>query len=208
MDAGNYLAEGIDKHWAKEVMKYLMKKDGGWPQFWTETYLVLLRTMTQMENMEKFVKELKRVRRQRKQVIIMGNGGSSATASHFACDLEKTAIVSGQNRIRAISLTDNVPVSTAWANDSSFDDIFKERIHLANRGDLVVAISCSGKSQNVIRAIMEAGYFKFKTVGLMGLETPLEDFVDIPIVVHSKDPLIIEGITSVICHYITARLKQ
>ncbi len=208
MDAGNYLEGGIDKVWAKEVMAYLMKKDKGWSPFWVETYKVLLRVMVNQKPMELFIKELERVRRTKKQVIIFGNGGSSATASHFACDLEKTAIVEGKNRFRAISLTDNVPVTTAWANDQEYEDIFKERMHSIHKRDLAVAISTSGSSPNILRGVKQAHINLTKTVGLMGLETPLEDLVDIPIVVHSKDPLIIEGISSVILHYITARLKK
>ena len=208
MDAGNYLESGIDKVWAKEVMAYLMKKDKGWSPFWVETYKVLLRVMVNQKPMDQFIKELERVRRTKKQVIIFGNGGSSATASHFACDLEKTAIVEGKNRFRAISLTDNVPVTTAWANDTTYDNIFTERIRFADRRDLVVAISTSGNSQNILNAVHATRSMGLKTVGLTGLNGGLEKMVEIPIVVHSKDPLIIEGIHSVILHYITTRLKQ
>jgi D-sedoheptulose 7-phosphate isomerase len=100
---------------------------------------------------------------------LVGNGGSASTASHMMNDLTKCTIVEGRPRFRALALTDNVPVMTAFANDQSYDDIFVEplRAHLDGR-DVVVALSGSGNSPNVLRAIAFAKEQGALTVGLCG----------------------------------------
>jgi|SRR5579884_1320474 len=86
-------------------------------------------------------------------VFLLGNGGSAATASHFACDLSKGARTPGQPHFRVVPLTDNVPLLTAWANDTSYDRVFAEQLAaLVRPGDVVVAISASGNSPNVLAA--------------------------------------------------------
>src|SRR4051794_6814222 len=83
-------------------------------------------------------------------VFVLGNGGSAATASHFVCDLTKGTRNNGLPTFRAIALTDNVPLVTAWANDTSYDRIFAEQLDaLVQPDDLVIAISASGNSMNV-----------------------------------------------------------
>jgi D-sedoheptulose 7-phosphate isomerase len=100
---------------------------------------------------------------------LIGNGGSAATASHMMNDLMKCTIVEGRRRFRALALTDNVPVMTAFANDQSYEDIFIEplRAHLDAR-DVVVALSGSGNSPNVLRAIAFAKEQGVPTIGLCG----------------------------------------
>lgn len=100
---------------------------------------------------------------------LVGNGGSAATASHMTNDLTKCTIVEGRRRFRAVALTDNVAVMTAFANDQSYEDIFVEplRAHLDAR-DVVVALSGSGNSPNVLRAIAYAKEAGALTVGLCG----------------------------------------
>jgi D-sedoheptulose 7-phosphate isomerase len=100
---------------------------------------------------------------------LIGNGGSAATASHMMNDLTKCTIVEGCPRFRAMALTDNVPVMTAFANDQSYVDIFTEplRAHLDGR-DVVLALSGSGNSPNVLHAIAFAKEMGAVTVGLCG----------------------------------------
>jgi D-sedoheptulose 7-phosphate isomerase len=88
------------------------------------------------------------------QVFILGNGGSAATASHFACDLAKGTRTAGLPAFRVLSLTDNVPLLTAWANDTSYERVFAEQLAaFVGPGDLVVAISGSGNSPNVLAVV-------------------------------------------------------
>lgn len=104
-------------------------------------------------------------------IIICGNGGSAATASHFACDLSKWTAKPGVRRVRAMALTDNIPLMTAFSNDISYADVFVEQlIGYYRPGDMVFAISGSGNSPNVLRAIEWANQEGAPTVGLTGFD--------------------------------------
>jgi D-sedoheptulose 7-phosphate isomerase len=104
-------------------------------------------------------------------IIVCGNGGSAATASHFACDLAKWTINPDRRRLRALALTDNVPLMTAWSNDRSYESLFVEQLLTHYRpGDLLVAISGSGNSPNVIQAVAWANQAGAPTVGLSGFD--------------------------------------
>jgi D-sedoheptulose 7-phosphate isomerase len=102
-------------------------------------------------------------------IFIAGNGGSATTASHFACDLAKGARVEGMPGFRVIALTDNVPLMTAWANDTSYDRIFAEQLAPHVRpGDIFVAISASGNSPNILAAAVVAREAGGTVIGLTG----------------------------------------
>jgi len=102
-------------------------------------------------------------------VYLCGNGGSAATASHMANDLNKYTIVNGKPRLRAIALTDNIPVITAWANDTDYANIFAEQLlNFAKSKDILIAISTSGNSLNVLRALEMAHDLNVITVGFTG----------------------------------------
>jgi mannose-1-phosphate guanylyltransferase len=112
--------------------------------------------------------ELMSVWREHRQVFVLGNGGSGALASHMVNDLNKI-VIPGQPRFRAIALTDNVPLITAWANDSAYEDVFAEQLrNLCQPGDLVIATSCSGNSPNVLSALRVARELGARTVGFTG----------------------------------------
>jgi D-sedoheptulose 7-phosphate isomerase len=107
--------------------------------------------------------------RERRPVFILGNGGSAATASHMANDLSKFTIVEGQPRFRAMALTDNVPLLTAVGNDLSYADIFVEPLrNWLQPGDLVIGISASGNSPNVVKAVNYARAQGARVVGFCG----------------------------------------
>ncbi len=102
-------------------------------------------------------------------VFVLGNGGSAATASHFACDLMKGTRIGTAPTFRVVSLNDNVPLLTAWANDTSYDRVFAEQlVALVRPGDVVVAISCSGNSPNVLAAAAAARSSGATTIALTG----------------------------------------
>jgi len=104
-------------------------------------------------------------------IFVCGNGGSAATASHFACDLAKWTIHPPARRVRALALTDNVPIMTAWSNDQSYASVFVEQLISHYRpGDLVVAISGSGNSPNVLEATSWANQVGAITVGITGFD--------------------------------------
>lgn len=104
-------------------------------------------------------------------IIVCGNGGSAATASHFACDLAKWTIRPGMRRVRAMALTDNIPVMTAFSNDQGYEDVFLEQLMTHYRpGDLLFAISGSGNSPNVLHAVDWANGQGAPTVGITGFD--------------------------------------
>jgi D-sedoheptulose 7-phosphate isomerase len=107
----------------------------------------------------------------RRTIFVMGNGGSAATASHFVGDLSKGTIVAGSPRFKAIGLTDNITNLLAWANDTDYSDIFVEQLkNLMEPGDLVIGISVSGNSANVIKAIEYANGHGGVTIGFSGYD--------------------------------------
>ena len=102
-------------------------------------------------------------------IFAIGNGGSAATASHFACDLAKNVRAEGLPAFRVMALTDNMPLVTAWANDTSYARVFAEQLAaLVRPGDVVVAISCSGTSPNVLLAAEAAHELGAHVVALTG----------------------------------------
>ena len=112
-----------------------------------------------------------KARDKKNTIFIIGNGGSASTASHFATDLSKGTIVNGVSRFKALALTDSIPSISAWANDVDFEDIFVEQLrNLMEPGDVVIAISCSGNSMNVIKAIEYANRKGGVTIGFSGYD--------------------------------------
>jgi D-sedoheptulose 7-phosphate isomerase len=143
-------------------------------------------------------------------VFLLGNGGSAATASHMANDLSKATIVPGLPRMRVIALTDNVSIITAWANDESYDCVFKEQLeNLLNPGDTVLAISASGNSPNVLRAMEFARERGAVTIGWTGRAGGcLKDLVDHCVHVPTDDVGMIENVHMVFDHLVTRALAQ
>ncbi len=158
----------------------------------------------------KIIKILISARKNKKNIFTMGNGGSGSTASHFVSDLLKTMIIKNENRFRAISLVDNIPVILAWSNDVSFDHIFIEQLknHL-EKEDVVIAFSGSGKSKNVVDALRFAKEKGAKCIGFTGEEGGYFNKVcDITYKIPSNDMLTIESQHVIICHCITAAIRN
>ncbi|SHJ79546.1 D-sedoheptulose 7-phosphate isomerase [Clostridium amylolyticum] len=104
-------------------------------------------------------------------IYIFGNGGSAATASHFVCDFNKGACMDAKNKFRFICLNDNTPIITAIANDISYDDIFSYQLQgVLSKNDMVIAISGSGNSKNIIKAVKYAKEIGCEVVGITGYD--------------------------------------
>jgi D-sedoheptulose 7-phosphate isomerase len=148
--------------------------------------------------------------RHRKQLFIFGNGGSASTASHMANDLSKATIVAGKPRMRVMALTDNIALITAWANDNSYDDVFKEQLeNLLESGDLVIAISASGDSPNILRAIEFAKLRGAVTVGWTGLSGGrLKETARYCVHAPTDDVGLIESAHLVLDHLVTKQIRQ
>jgi D-sedoheptulose 7-phosphate isomerase len=140
-----------------------------------------------------------------RMVYTFGNGGSASLASHLACDLGKgTAYCNGGKRLRVLALTDNLPVLTAWANDSSYEDVFAEQLrNFVQPQDVAFAISGSGNSKNVLNALQVARTVGATTVGISGFEGgEMKRLCDICVVVPSNDMQIIEDLHLAMAHSI------
>jgi D-sedoheptulose 7-phosphate isomerase len=144
-----------------------------------------------------------------RRIYLVGNGGSAATASHMANDLNKQATVPGAPLFRAIALTDNVPLITAWSNDTDYAEAFA--MQLANHveaGDLVVAISTSGNSPNVLRAVDLARGAGARVIGLTGDSGgALADRADLCLYVPSPSIGQQEDVHLVLNHVITTAIR-
>lgn len=142
-------------------------------------------------------------------VYLFGNGGSAALASHFVCDLGKGATNGSSKRFKALAFTDNVPLMTAWANDAHYEDIFAEQLsNFVRPDDIALAISCSGKSPNVLKALKvarEAGAF---TIGLTGFEGgDMKHICDLCLIVPSNNMQIIEDLHLSVTHAVFTALR-
>jgi len=138
-------------------------------------------------------------------IFLFGNGGSAALASHFACDLGKgTCQGNNGKRFRVLALTDNIPTMTAWANDSCYEDIFAEPLkNLMRRDDVAFAISGSGNSKNVLKALQVAREAGAVTLGFSGFQGgQMKALCDLCVVVPSDNMQIIEDLHLAMAHSI------
>jgi D-sedoheptulose 7-phosphate isomerase len=143
-------------------------------------------------------------------IYLFGNGGSAALASHFACDLGKGTVNGHGKRFHVLALTDNVPLMTAWANDSKYDDIFAEQLsNFVRRDDIAFAISGSGNSANVLRALEVAKEAGAVTVGLTGFHGgKMKDLCDVCMIVPSDNMQIIEDLHLCAAHALFTTIRS
>ncbi|MCK5065006.1 MAG: SIS domain-containing protein [Candidatus Fermentibacteraceae bacterium] len=138
------------------------------------------------------------------RIFIFGNGGGSSTASHFTCDLAKGTVTPERPRLKAICLSDNIPLITAWANDTDYTNTFGEQLkNLVERNDAVIGLSGSGMSPNVINAFHvanDAGAISILLSGFEGGEAV--KVASESIIVPSEDMQQIEDVHLMLCHII------
>jgi D-sedoheptulose 7-phosphate isomerase len=147
---------------------------------------------------------------QGRTLFIFGNGGSAALASHFVCDIGKGTVAPGRRRLRAISLTDNVPLMTAWANDTNYGEIFAEQLNgLVEKGDVVMGISGSGNSENVVRGLQFAREAGAKTIAMTGFSGGrVKALADLCLIVPSDNMQHIEDAHLFSAHAIFSAIRQ
>ena len=145
-----------------------------------------------------------------RQVFIMGNGGSASTASHFVCDLSKNTRREGWPRYKVIGLSDNMAVFSAYANDEGYENVFCEQLaNLLLPDDIVIAISASGNSKNVVNAIQYAKDQNAFTIGFTGFDGGiLGTLVDINLHINSDIIEHVEDLHLVLEHMIIKSLKE
>jgi D-sedoheptulose 7-phosphate isomerase len=149
-----------------------------------------------------------------KQVFIIGNGGSAATASHMACDLGKNTISPNRARFRVLSLNDNMAMLSALANDVGYDQVFAEQLtNLIRPGDVLISISGSGNSPNILRAMRYARERAATNIALLGFDGgKAMELADEFVLVPANNYGVVEDLHMVLDHILTeyfrARLDQ
>ncbi|WP_376792478.1 SIS domain-containing protein [Thermoflexus sp.] len=183
-----------------------------WTQWIEEYFDGIHRALTALphDTLLQVIAQIETTARDGHTIFLCGNGGSAATASHFACDLAKGTRRPSAPMVRVVALTDNIPLLTAWANDTEYRYVFAEQLRpLVRPGDLLIAISGSGNSPNVLEAVRvarEAGAF---TIGLTGFQGgKLRELVDLCLIVPNTCMEQIEDIHLILQHTITTVLRR
>lgn len=166
------------------------------------------------DKIKKLADKILEVRERGGHVFIIGNGGSAVNASHLACDLTKGTLNRfydpKHKRLRVVSLTDNLATITALANDLAYDEIFSQQLrNLVGVGDLIIVLTGSGKSKNIINAVelgKRSGAYVFGLLGFDGGE--VVNLADDSIIVPSQNYGIIEDVHLSIGHIITSLIKN
>ena len=161
-------------------------------------------------DIQQVVQLLAEARLSRRQIFIMGNGGSASTASHFICDLSKNTRRADLPNFKAIGLTDNMAIFSALANDEGYESVFAQQLaSLLQPGDIVIGISASGNSPNVLNAIELANQMGATTIGFTGFDGGrLKSMVEYG--VHTQSTCIehVEDIHLMLEHVISKELRD
>jgi len=180
----------------------------------TEYCFYLNETLTKIDQQEinKFIELIIKAYNEEKMIFVIGNGGSAANASHFAQDLAKGTRdhLDQIKRIKALSLTDSIPFITALGNDDGFDTIFEQQLRTyARTDDMLVSISGSGNSPNIIKAVEWANSIGITTVGISGFNGgKLKEIVKYSLHIPLNDMCTSESIHSVVLHYVVIELQK
>jgi len=166
--------------------------------------------MLPVDRLVRVVDALNEVREKGRRIYTFGNGGSASTASHIACDFAKGAASDGRPGLRTQCLNDSFPLTTAWGNDADYETVFSAQlIGLVDPGDVAIAISGSGNSQNVLNGVEAARLRGATTIGLSGFDGGrLASMVDIAIVVRNHVMEQVEDIHLVLGHVLTTCLRE
>ena len=183
----------------------------------TENYLAELRRASEeidLAELSGITEVLKKAYDNNRSIFIIGNGGSASTATHFACDLGKGAMGSlydsDKKRFRVCSLTDNCSTMTAIGNDISYEDIFSQQLrNLALAEDVLIALTASGNSPNILRAIDYANSKGLVTIGFLGFDGgKAAEKLPYKIIVRSNNYGVVEDLHLTLEHIICENLKE
>lgn len=178
-----------------------------------ENYLSSLQqTMNELpkENIVAVIELLQAARLDCRQIFIMGNGGSASTATHFVCDLAKNTRKDGLPHFKVIGLTDNMALFSAYANDEGYENVFSQQLaNLVLPGDIVIGISASGNSKNVLNAVELAKERNATAIGFTGFDGGrLAQMVDLNVHVNSSIIEHVEDIHLMLEHMIVKAIKD
>jgi len=161
-------------------------------------------------HLDSVVDMLLKARNDGRRVYVVGNGGSASTATHFVCDLQKSATVTGEAPIRAIGLVDNAALMTAWANDFSYEQVFAGQIAaLVEPEDVVIVMSASGNSPNIVAALRAAAARHAYTVAFVGFDAGTAgQIADLAVHIPCHEYGLVEDVHSALGHAITAAIRE
>ncbi len=157
------------------------------------------------EPVQKTIDILREARKNKKMIFLFGNGGSASNTSHIVNDLIKNCRMSSEPDFRILSLNENTATMTAYGNDYGYDTVFEGQLRsYANQGDVVIAMSTSGNSPNVIKALEAAKEMGLTTIGFTGrMGGKMKDMVDVCVHAPSNWTGIIEDVTIILGHIFT-----
>jgi D-sedoheptulose 7-phosphate isomerase len=157
-----------------------------------------------VDSVARLIETLRRALREDRQIFVFGNGGSAANASHFATDLGKGSSDKLGRRFRVVSLNDNVNWLTALGNDYAYEDVFvRQLMNYGKPGDLVLALSVSGNSPNVVKAVEWAKHNGLSTLALVGAKQGrLAAIAEVVLVINDTHYGRVEDAQMGVCHLV------
>lgn len=199
--------------WAEQILKMREKKEKKALKGVINEYHKKMTQVLESIDLKKImeiIKVLVDAHKRKAQIFVMGNGGSATTASHFAADLNQNITRRTIGRLNVICLNDSIPRMTAIANDLGFEQVYKEQlINLLQPNDVVIIITGSGNSQNIIEAVKYAEEVGAHTIGMLGFDGGKAiKLIDTAILVKSFDYTIVENSHMFICDLITNYFKE
>lgn len=210
---GSY--EKAQTQWRKRHSVHIIQKDEKGHPYNHFSYDYIEELKRDLDNFphdhfERFIDAMMDAYREGQRIFVMGNGGSASTASHWVCDINKGCCLGKEKKFKMICLNDSISTMLAYANDHSYEDIFVQQLkNFFVPGDVVIGISGSGNSQNVLRAIEYANVNKGTTVGLCGFSGGrLYTMVDIPILVNAHDMQKVEDVHMIVAHMAMQRILE
>jgi D-sedoheptulose 7-phosphate isomerase len=180
---------------------------------WNEYKIQIIEALCNFKFDEEILSVLKNSIKNNQKIFVGGNGGSAAIANHYVCDLSKGATKdwsSNFSRYKAICLSSNIGYMTAISNDSAYQDIFKQQlINLAEKNDIVILISSSGNSPNVVEAAKWAKDNNLITIGITGFTGgKLKEICDFSAHINFPSYEVCEDIHSIFGHFLACYLKD
>lgn len=145
-----------------------------------------------------------------RRLVMCGNGGSGSTSSHLVCDFQKNILLDGGKPFEVVALTDSPALILAWGNDTAFDNVFAGQARTwLRKGDVLIAISGSGNSPNVLKAVEVAHEAGATTIGFCGYTGgKLAAMVQVPVVVEKRNMQQVEDLHMIFGHVIFSALRD
>lgn len=176
---------------------------------YTDEFIDVLKNLDQ-EKIDLLYQLLDHTKESKGKIFVLGNGGSSASASHWVCDFNKGTNYKDSNRLQMFSLTDNTPIFSALGNDFSYEDVFLEQLkNYLMPEDLVIGLSVSGNSENIVKALVYAQQMNADTFSIVGdYEGKMITESNESLIVPSKNYGIVEDVHMYVCHLLSQYMYE